>query len=63
MIIGLVAYIVTAAHDSNCLRVPQGYKKHKPKGFNTGNVMIVDQRHQHADNKDVKLKIEMSSTK
>ena len=31
---------VAAAHDSNCLKVPQGYKKHKPKGFNTGNVMI-----------------------
>ena len=34
---------VAAAHDSNCLKVPQGYKKHKPKGFNTGNIMIDDQ--------------------
>ena len=34
---------VAAAHDSNCLKVPKGYKKHKPKGFNTGNIMIDDQ--------------------
>ena len=48
---------VAAAHDSKCLKVPQGYKKHKPKGFNTGNVMIDDQ----SSSKDINTQTESES--